>query len=254
MLKLTKKGFSLIELLVVITILAIISVVAYTNFSWSTDKAKNAKKVSDLASIETALQAFFQEKNYFPMPSTFSSTNVWWYDSSKTATPTATFTWTKDGDQILSVLTGSIVWWWVVYKNDWSSQIWAKWVIDSSILPKQYLSTELLDPSLKDIKVWDNNTFKDYWIGKYIYWVYAKNSTFTPTDKKWSAYNIAATIKNEQDMYVAKIIWNFDSNTCSSCPDSLIWSWTTSIIDGTSTWVVIADNSNQVVPYPIDWF
>jgi len=74
------KAFTLIELLVVITILAVISVVAYTNFSGTTDKAKNSKKISDLASIETALQTFNQEKNYYPMPSTYSATNLWGYN------------------------------------------------------------------------------------------------------------------------------------------------------------------------------
>jgi prepilin-type N-terminal cleavage/methylation domain-containing protein len=36
---LTNKGFTLVELLVVITILAIISVVAYQSFGGATDKA-----------------------------------------------------------------------------------------------------------------------------------------------------------------------------------------------------------------------
>lgn len=38
-------GFTLVELLVVITILAIISITAYTSFSGSTDKAKNSTKL-----------------------------------------------------------------------------------------------------------------------------------------------------------------------------------------------------------------
>lgn len=47
-----RKGFTLVELLVVITILAIISVVAYTSFGGATDKAKNSTKLQQLASID----------------------------------------------------------------------------------------------------------------------------------------------------------------------------------------------------------
>ena len=70
-------AFSLVELLVVITILVIISVVAYTSFGGVTDKAKNSSKISHLTSIESGLQMFYQEKNYYPMPAANSATNVW---------------------------------------------------------------------------------------------------------------------------------------------------------------------------------
>ena len=53
------KWFTLVELLVVITILAIISVVAYQNFGWATDKANASRKISDVATIETSLQQYF---------------------------------------------------------------------------------------------------------------------------------------------------------------------------------------------------
>ena len=59
--------------------------------------------------------------------------------------------------------------------------------MDSSVLPKQYLSQELADPSIKDIKVGETETLKDYGIGEYIYGVYAKNNTTGPwasTSKK----------------------------------------------------------------------
>lgn len=249
------QAFTLIELLVVITILAIISVVAYTSFSWSTDKAKNSKKLSDISSIETWLNMYFQDKTYYPMPSAYNaSTNVWGY-SNIPATPTATFTWAKNWDQIASVSWALIKWWWNVYLSWATGQIWAKWTIDSTVLWKTYLSQELSDPNLKDIKVWNDKTFKDYWIWEYIYWVYAKNNTnWSSTSQKWSAYNVAATLKDDQKWYVAKVIWNFDSSICLNCPDSLIWSWTVSVIDSAYTWSMSIDGANQLLPYPVDWF
>lgn len=61
-----KKGFSLIELLVVITIIAILSVVAYTAVGGQTIKAKNSRRMQDLSTIQTALEIFFIEKGEYP--------------------------------------------------------------------------------------------------------------------------------------------------------------------------------------------
>ena len=99
-----RSGFTLMELLVVITILAIISVVAYTQFGGVTDKAKNSTKTEHMANIESALQLFYQQNNYYPMPSTYdATTNVWGYNKTISATPTATFTGSKLQQEILSV-------------------------------------------------------------------------------------------------------------------------------------------------------
>ncbi len=265
------KWFSLVELLVVITILAIISVVAYTNFGGSTDKAKNSKRLSDVTSIETALQTFYQEKNYYPMPSSSWSDNVWWYSSwaSEWARASNTFNSIKNWNQIDSITQA--YWWWIVYNTNHKNIIWAKWVMDSNVLGKQYLSQELFDPALKDVKVW-TGTFKDYWIGKYVYWVYAKPVTSsivtTPTEIsswntngiKWQAYNIAITLTDEQKTYVTKIIWNFDKNTCTCifCPDTLIWNGFDTIGYVLKDWDAWTwswtDSEKQWIPYPIEGF
>lgn len=62
-----KKGFSLVELLVVITIMAILSVVAYQAFGGQTASARNARRTQDLSSIQSALEIFFIENgNRYP--------------------------------------------------------------------------------------------------------------------------------------------------------------------------------------------
>lgn len=260
--KINNWGFSLIELLVVITILAIISVVAYTNFSGSTGKAKNAKKLNDITSIETGLQTFYQDKNYYPMPSDYTPVtgvwwNVWWYDDTKDSQLNNTLVIVKTWDTIDSLT--SWAWWWKVNLVWWASQVWAKWVIDSTVLNKQYLSQELYDPSLKDIKIWNNNTFKDYWVWKYVYWVFAKPPlawVWNTNWKKWQAYNVAVTLTDDQKWYLTKIVWNFDNNSCTGCPKSLIWSGTTdaNLVDWSSSanWDPI--NPNDTIPYPVEWF
>lgn len=99
----SKAGFTLIELLVVITILAIISITAYTNFSGSTDKAKNSTKLGHMATIETGLNAFFMDKSYYPMPSQYSATNLWGYSGAVSANLCNTFSGSKSGEQITAI-------------------------------------------------------------------------------------------------------------------------------------------------------
>jgi prepilin-type N-terminal cleavage/methylation domain-containing protein len=60
------KAFTLVELLVVITILAIISVVAYQNFGGAVDKAVSGRKVGDVATIESSLMQYKADKNFYP--------------------------------------------------------------------------------------------------------------------------------------------------------------------------------------------
>ena len=248
-------GFTLVELLVVITILAIISITAYTSFSGATDKAKNSTKIGHIASIETGLNTFFSEKNYYPMPSQYNAnTNVWGYNAAATGTLSNTFSGTKavGGDQILTVVTGAIVGGGRIYETTLTTQIGAKGTIDSSVLPKQYLSQELSDPAIKDIKVGDTQTFKDYGLGEYIYGVYAKSNTlWDNTGRKGSAYNFAVTLADDQKGAVTKITGNFDKNTCASCPDTLIGSGAK---DGASYSGSEVSNSGITIPYAISGF
>jgi len=62
----TKKGFSLVELLVVITIIAILSVVAYTAVGGQTIKARDSKRKQDLNTIQSAMELFFVENGTYP--------------------------------------------------------------------------------------------------------------------------------------------------------------------------------------------
>lgn len=60
------KGFSLVELLVVITIIAILSVVAYTAVGGQTIKAKNSRRMQDLSTIQSGLEAYFIQNSEYP--------------------------------------------------------------------------------------------------------------------------------------------------------------------------------------------
>ncbi|MBI5411896.1 prepilin-type N-terminal cleavage/methylation domain-containing protein [Candidatus Peregrinibacteria bacterium] len=61
------KGFSLVELLVVVTIIAILSVVAYTAVGGQTAKARDSRRQQDLTSIQSGLELYFVENNAYPV-------------------------------------------------------------------------------------------------------------------------------------------------------------------------------------------
>ena len=62
------KGFSFIEILMIITILALISVVAYTSFGVRQNNAVNSKIQSEVTSLWNALLIAKQENNILPQP------------------------------------------------------------------------------------------------------------------------------------------------------------------------------------------
>lgn len=258
------KAFTLVELLVVITILAIISVVAYQNFGWAVDKAVSGRKISDVATIETSLQQYKADNNYYPPTDIIDSTdNKWGYDSTKTATPSNTLEVVYDGQAIASLTSAD--WWWKVYwLNDWTTdwttkQIWAKWTISIDTLTKKYLSKDLYDPEVWDVKVWTKALIED-WIGRYVYATYkkSKDAANWAQNYNWIDYNIAYTVKKtDSDEYITKIVWSYDVESCyenkTSCPETLIWSSSAVLTD----WLVENWQSNTPnfwVPYAVTEF
>lgn len=253
-----KLWFTLVELLVVITILAIISVVAYQNFGWAVDKAVWWRKISDVSTIETALQQYKSDKNYYPSLDVYNgTTNVWWYNSWVTATPSNTIKVVKNWDEITSISLTDCKWGWKVYDSTWT-WVWAKWTISQDTLTKKYLSKDLYDPELWDIKVGTSKMI-DSWVGRYVYAVY-KKGWWVSNDYRWSAYNIAYTVKNEaNDSYMSMIVWDYDENSCvwneAICPKTLIWSgWivtTWFLVNKWESLNVPTTQANQWIPYPV---
>lgn len=62
------QGFSFIEILIIITILALISVVAYTSFWVRQDNAVNTKIQSEISTLANALLSYKQENSELPQP------------------------------------------------------------------------------------------------------------------------------------------------------------------------------------------
>jgi prepilin-type N-terminal cleavage/methylation domain-containing protein len=252
------KAFTLVELLVVITILSIISVIAYQNFGWAVDKAVSGRKISDVSTIETALQQYKADKNYYPPTDEYSSTNLWGYNSWATAQVSNTIRVVYDDQEIESIDEIDTKWWWTVFWSWTLNQMWFKWTISQKTLWKRYLTKDLYDPELWDIIEKDTNTkFIEKWVWRYIYATYKKWTL----NKRAIDYNIAYTIKKqESDKYITKISWSYDNESCyedaDKCPSTLIWPGITTISleDWDTQSSTTTTDVNQNIPYPVTDF
>ena len=61
-----RKGFTIVELMVVIAIIGILTAIVTANFTQSRAKARDAKRVSDLAQIQLTLEMIFDRCNTYP--------------------------------------------------------------------------------------------------------------------------------------------------------------------------------------------
>lgn len=61
-----KKGFTLIELLVVIAIIGLLATMAVVALGNSRARARDARRLSDIRQIQTALQLYYHEQGGYP--------------------------------------------------------------------------------------------------------------------------------------------------------------------------------------------
>lgn len=68
-------GFTLVELLVVITIIAVLSAIAMISYSNVLKTSRDSKRLSDLKLIQSALEEYHADQIYYPMPAEFVVNN-----------------------------------------------------------------------------------------------------------------------------------------------------------------------------------
>ena len=66
-----RKGFTLIELLVVIAIIGLLSTLAVVALTGARSKARDARRLSDIKQIQTALDLYYADNNEYPTAITF---------------------------------------------------------------------------------------------------------------------------------------------------------------------------------------
>jgi prepilin-type N-terminal cleavage/methylation domain-containing protein len=61
-----KKGFTLIELLVVIAIIGLLSTLSILALNQARARARDAKRISDVRQLQTAIELYYNDKNDYP--------------------------------------------------------------------------------------------------------------------------------------------------------------------------------------------
>lgn len=62
-----RKGFTLVELLVVVAIIGLLSTLAVVALGNARQKARDARRVSDIKQIQTGLELYFSDNNSYPI-------------------------------------------------------------------------------------------------------------------------------------------------------------------------------------------
>lgn len=70
------KGFTLIELMVVITIITILATIGLISYQTVLKSGRDAKRQSDLRSIQSALEQYHNDQGYYPFAITFGGSLV----------------------------------------------------------------------------------------------------------------------------------------------------------------------------------
>jgi len=72
-----ERGFTLIELLVVIAIIGLLSSIVLASLNTARSKGRDARRESDLQSIQTALELYYLNRNSYPVGAAGSDRACW---------------------------------------------------------------------------------------------------------------------------------------------------------------------------------
>lgn len=60
-------GFTLVEIVVVIGIMAVLTVIIYSSFDSSRAQSRDQKRISDISTIQISLEQYFQKNGIYPL-------------------------------------------------------------------------------------------------------------------------------------------------------------------------------------------
>lgn len=68
-----QEGFTIVELLIVIAVIAILALLVVTTYSGIQARSRDSQRQSDVAAIQTQLEAFYANESYYPTADDFNS-------------------------------------------------------------------------------------------------------------------------------------------------------------------------------------
>jgi len=68
----SQKAFTLVELVVTITILAILATIAFMSLQWYSKIARNSARIADLQSVKTVMELFIIQYGKYPLPDSYT--------------------------------------------------------------------------------------------------------------------------------------------------------------------------------------
>lgn len=68
----SKNGFSLVELLVVISIIGVLSAVLMMNFVGTRERSRDSQKIQDLNSLKNALRMYYNDHQSYPLSASYT--------------------------------------------------------------------------------------------------------------------------------------------------------------------------------------
>jgi len=142
--KIRKSAFTLVELIVVITILAILWTIAFISLQWYSRDARDATRTSDLWNIKTSLELFSLKTWKYPSPDSFST---------------------------------------ITYSG-WTEKVWYQWIVwDIVTTNLKSLNNKPLDPLTNDPYVYSTtNSYKEYEVLALYEWSVAYNPIINQTN------------------------------------------------------------------------
>jgi prepilin-type N-terminal cleavage/methylation domain-containing protein len=84
----SNRGFTIVELLIVIVVIGILALLVITTYSGIQAKARNAKRQTDIQSLQTQMEAFFSQNGYYPSLTDMNSAS-WRATNMKSLDPNA---------------------------------------------------------------------------------------------------------------------------------------------------------------------
>lgn len=90
----TRKGFTLVELLVAISIVAVVSAIGYINYTTAQVSARDARRKHDLQAMKVGLELYYQAIKRYPC--TDGNTNLGWVNSA--SLPPTSIPWVEIND------------------------------------------------------------------------------------------------------------------------------------------------------------